>query len=230
MNIRLPINKQNKEWLHKNIYLLSPFDKQEKEKHVFKGQDGEDYMLHIPAENINNSSIAFPTTGVVVGSFGDDPDFLPGDMVVCEQNVFRVQDRKNVKWNVFYDDPENGELFRAFPIDVFLRINPDRTMTPRRGILICENVYKQNYTTVLDLELPESAKVKRRDMVKVYQTWEGEDCEYSAGDLLLIERSADWRFMHDGKEYIVIDHYFNDVIAVVDDQGWEKSKIDHTHY
>lgn len=226
---QLLIHRKN-DRLHSTAYLLKPLDKEEKEKYSFKGSSEEDFTLYIPTESINNQKDAFPTTGVVVAAFGDDPDFKEGDLVVVEQNVFRKSERKFRDWDIFWETEEHGELFRAFAIDTFVRIVDDSILVPRKGILICENVYKENYTTTLAIELPESAKTKRRDIVRVVTTWDGEDCEYNVGDYLLIHRSADWRFNHNGKELIKIDTYFDDVVAVVYTDKWGQPKIDNKHY
>lgn len=224
---QLLIHRKN-DRLHSTAYLLRPLDKEEKEKYSFKGNNGEDFTLYIPTESINNQKDAFPTTGVVVAAYGDNPDFKEGDLVIVEQNVFRKSERKFRDWDIFWETEEHGELFRAFAIDTFVRIVNDSTLVPRKGILICENVYKENYTTTLSIELPDSAKAKRRDIVRVVTTWDGDDCEYKAGDYLLIQRSADWRFNHGGKEYSKIDTYFDDVLAVVDTDKWGQPNIDHT--
>ena len=216
--------------LHGTAYLLKVLDKEEKEKYTFIGDSGEEHTLYIPVESINNTTVSFPTTGVVVEAFGDSPDFSPGDLVVCEQNVFRAPDRTHRKWDVLYETEEHGELFRAFNLDVFARINQDGTLTPRKGVVICENVMKENYSTTLAIELPDSAKTRRRDLVRARVVWSGGEDIYHPGDYLLIQRSADWRFKHKGEELIIIDHLFDDVIAIVGDDKWENPNTDHTIY
>lgn len=215
--------------LHNTAYLVKAVDKEEKEKHIFTGEDGINHVLYIPTESINNQISAYPTTAEVVESFGEDPTFKAGDIVIVEQNVMRTPERGFREWNVFYEDEEHGELYRSFGIDTFVRINPDKSLTPRKGILICETTYRDNYSTTLDIELPDSAKTKRRDLVRVTTVWDGCD-EYKTGDYLLIERSADWRFSLDGKEHIKVDTFFNDVIAVVDSESWANPRIDNTLY
>lgn len=226
---QLLIHRKN-DRLHSTAYLLRPLDKEEKEKYSFKGNNGEDFTLYIPTESINNQKDAFPTTGVVVAAYGDNPDFKEGDLVIVEQNVFRKSERKFRDWDIFWETEEHGELFRAFAIDTFCKINEDGTLTPREGVLICKNVYRENYSTALDLQLPDSAKSKRRDLVQVHTTWDSDECNYKVGDYLLIHRAADWRFKLKNEEYIVIDHYFEDVIAVVDSPDWSQPKIDNTIY
>lgn len=230
--MRLPklLIHAKKDKLYNSAYLLRALDRSEKEKHVFQGEDGKEFTLYIPTESINNQTVAYPTTGVVVAAYGENPSFKEGDVVVVEQNVIRTPERKFREWNVFWTTEDGEDLFKSFAIDTFCKINEDGTLTPREGVLICKNVYRENYSTALDLQLPDSAKSKRRDLVQVHTTWDSDECNYKVGDYLLIHRAADWRFKLKNEEYIVIDHYFEDVIAVVDSPDWSQPKIDNTIY
>lgn len=218
-------DKKNRSY--STMYLLKPFNIEEKETHSFKGEDGKEYTLFIPAEKINNAREAFPTTGIILEGFGEDVEFKYGDKVIVEQNVFRKEARSYRDWDVFWEDEEHGEVYKAYVSDVFVKIEENGELTPRRGVVLCENVYKGTFHNTLGLELPDVAKINRRDIVRVIKSWDEE--MYKPGEYLLIKRGGDWRFTHEGKEYIKVDHYFNDIIGVVKSDEWVNLSIDQRH-
>lgn len=220
---------QKGEYLESGVYFLKMVDPQEKEKHHFKSYTGEQMHLFISTDHISNQILTNPTTGQIVSKAGDT-DFEVGDTVIVEQNVFLDRSEiTNPKWNTIYTMPDGTELFRVLNYDVFFKVDPvTEKITPRRGALLCESVYDHSVKLIGGGE-HEDTKYPRRDMVRVVETWEGDDT-YKPGDLLLIEEGGDWRVRFKDRDLIKVDTYTNDVLAKVESESWFNLKVDHTIY
>lgn len=212
-------------------YLVTAYNLTEKEEHIFRGDNGEDFKLYIPTKTIQDQKLANPNTVIVQACFGNT-HFKVGAKLMVEQNVLTDSSVKsNIEKNVFYTTEDGTELYRVLNYDVFFEITEDEDLIPREGVLLCEPVVEVKYSTTSAIVLPDSAKLPRRDIARVVKVWEG--CkDYEEGDYILLNRGADWAFRWgaDKKSYLKVDTIDNGVIARVDSDSWSITKREKRVY
>lgn len=176
--------------------------------------------LYIPTEYNRNHRTSHPNYGIIE-AIGGDAEFKVGDGLLVTHFTFEGEDRKK---KVFYKEGVK-EYYRAINFDVMFGV-VDGELIPRKYNLLCEAVEGKFVDTMLTLST--NYEGKRRDLVRVLKTWKG--CElYKEGDLLLIETNGDYGFEWEGKEYIKVDHYFGDVLAIVPSEKWYKEEVNLHH-
>lgn len=170
--------------------------------------------IYTGADIASNHRESHPNIGTVVktSEVGDE-QFSVGDVVLVDHFKFTDLHRKK---EVFHVLEEGVELYRALIGEIFFKIKDDG-LECREGVLLCENVIGKFVES--SLHLSEELDGKRRDIAKVTQVWEG--CEkYKIGDYVLLNKGGDYRFEFNKKEYIKVDTYFDDDLAIVEDEHW----------
>lgn len=203
--------RQKDEYYYKDTYLCK-VDMDQKRTHKFKGENGEEFKLFIPIERVLNHRLAHPNYGVIATAT-EGCQFKPGTELIVRHFTFEDEGRRPL---IFYTDEQGVDYYKAQNFDVMFGI-VDGELVCREGVLLCEGVEGKLVDT--ELEVLREHEGRRRDIAKVLKVWEG--CtEYQVGDYVLLERGADYAFTHEGVEYLKVDHYFNDVLAVVDSPEW----------
>lgn len=208
-------SSQKKDYLYRDAYLCT-VDREHRHKHEFKGEDGKDYLLYLPKDKSNDHREKHPNIGTVA-SATPGAQFPVGTTVLCKHFTFEEQDNTP---RIFYE--KDGEIYyRAFNFHVMFAIEGN-DLVPREGILLCEPIMDKLYDTTL--ELSGDNVDYRRDIAKVIKVWEG--CtDYEVGDYVLLNKGGDYPFDFNGKEYLKVDTYFNDVIAVVDSKEVRRKEV-----
>src|SRR5690606_33398868 len=152
----LLLPKKPKDYREAGAYLLTVPDKFHKEKWVFKGDDGKEYLLWTPASHSNDERRKHPSIGKVAEGYGD-VDFKPGDTVICEHHTFR---RVGDEYDVFYEK-DGIEYYRALNWQVFFKVDENQDLVPRKQILLCEPLKEKMVDTFL--HIPEEYINYRRD-------------------------------------------------------------------
>lgn len=192
----------------KDVYILTT-DLSHKKKHEVQGTD---VKLEIATEYNNNHRVAHPNIGTIVIA-PKNGQFKVGQQLICKHFTFESAERVP---HVMYTK-DGIDYFKATNFEVMFGIEEDGQLTPREGILLCEAIEGifQNEGQP-DKEHTEL----RRDIAKVLKVWDG--CEdYVVGEYVLLAKGGDYQFTHDGKDYLKVDAYFNDVLATVDTDDWK---------
>lgn len=212
-----PIAKKTNYW-DSASYLLST-DIDQKKKKVLKGIGGEDIELYITTNKNRNYRISRANRGTIE-AFDGKADFKVGQDVLCTH--FTFEDEAGIKKTFYKKDGK--DYYEANNFEVMFGIDGDE-LIPREGVLLCESVEDKFLNTTL--LVTSEYEGSRRDLVKVVKTWDGCDL-YKDGDYILIEKNADYLFDWNGREYIKVDHYFDDVLMIVNSTEWRKTEV-HTH-
>lgn len=198
------VNAFDDSYCHKGYYLCECEDFHEKEKFKLAGVD-----LFLPKKYDNNHRTSHPQIGIVRSKVGETC-FEVGDRVFCEHFSFTDKEKKPIGYIV-----DNGKFYNKIPnLNVIAKIEEDNTLTPRDGVLICEPVFGKLADTFLETKLDD-----RRDIARVVKVGKGVD-DVEVGDYVLLEDGADYHFEYNYKNYIRVDYFFDDVIAVVDSIEW----------
>lgn len=215
--MRLIKPKSNDYW-GKATYLCS-VDLEQKKKHSFKGDNGQTFTLFLPMDEVANHRVSHPNYGVIEHVSGDN-EFEVGDGLLVRHFSFENEDRTP---NIFMNH-EGTDLYKVNNFDVMFGVR-NGELLPRKGVLLCEGIEGKFVDT--ELHLTGELTGKRRDIARVLQVWDG--CEdYKVGDIVLLAKGGDYLFEWEGKEYTKVDHYFNDVIAIVPSEDWYTEEL-RTH-
>lgn len=212
------LNQKSNDYWNKATYLCS-VDLEQKKNHTFKGDNGATFTLFLPMDDVSNHRVARPNYGTIEHVSGES-EFNVGDGLIVRHFSFENEDRTP---NIFMN--HNGlDLYKVNNFDVMFGVRGDE-LIPRKGVLLCEGISGNLFNTTL--ELAGELTGKRRDLAKVLKTWEG--CtEFKEGDIILLAKGGDYLFQWEGKEYTKVDHYFNDVIAIVPSEDWYTEEL-RTH-
>jgi hypothetical protein len=211
-------NIEKKHFWSKAVYLCS-VDLEQKKKHVVKGDNGQEFVLFLPMEQVANHRISHPNYGVIEHVEGET-EFNVGDGLIVRHFTFEDE---TITPNIFMNH-KGEDLYKANNLDVMFGV-VDGELIPREGVLLCEGIEGKFLNTTL--ELTGEVVGKRRDIARVLKTWRGCDI-YKEGDIILLAKGGDYLFEWEGKEYTKVDHYFNDVIAVVPSEDWYTEEL-RTH-
>lgn len=160
-----------------------------------------------------------PTIGVIVEA-SEGAQFKVGTEIMC--NHFTFEDHIGVSQH-FYEDEDGVRYFHVKKLNVMFGII-EGELVPRDGILLCEPVNGKFINT--SLELQGKNEGKRRDIAKVIKTSKG--CEmYKAGDYVMLKMGADYPIKWKGKDYLKVDHYFNDTFGITDLEDTYDSVVRH---
>lgn len=207
--------KTTNNYLYKDSYICST-DIEQKRSHNFTGDDGQKYSFYIPKGVIKNHRLAHPNYGRIVYS-PEDAQFPVGTDIIVRH--FTFENTSFEKQVLFEEDGE--EYYKVTNFDLLFGIINDE-LIPREGVLLCEHVEGKLVNT--SLQVTADLEGNRRDIAKVIKTWEG--CtEYTVGDYVLLAKGGDYEFTFNEKPYLKVDHYLNDVIAVVDSPEWRVDEI-----
>lgn len=209
--------------LEKSGAYVCTVDREHRHSHEFKGDDGKDYKLFLPKYLSNNHREKHPNIGTIV-SATRGAQFPIGTRIYV--NHFTFEDERGEP-NIFFEQ-DGVEYYKVEPRQVMCSIGHHGELIPRKGVVLCEAVVGNPYDTVLDL-----AGEPRRDVAKVVKVWDGGEDVVKPGEYILLARGGDYVFDHDNKEYLKVDHYNEDFIAVIEKPNWYKKKVerrirDHT--
>lgn len=213
---KLLITSQNKKEYPLRDGYLCTVDREHRHTHEFKGDNGETFTLFLPKDKSNDHREKHPNIGKVE-SKTNGAQFEVGDELLCKHFTFEQEDNTP---KVFYEE-DGVEYYRVFNRDVMFAIRGEE-LIPREGILLCEPIKDKLYESTLELA-PVDVDY-RRDVVKVLKVWDGCE-EYKPGDFIMLAKGGDYPFTHKGKEYVKVDHYFGDVIAIVGDSNHRIKEI-----
>lgn len=195
-------------------YLITNVD----QKNTLEVEGG--HKIYTGADLASNHRDSHANIGEVVqtSSVGDE-EFKKGDILLVDHFKFTDVNRKKE----LFHKTENGlELYRVLSGEIYFKIVNDCQLIPREGILLCENVEGKFVDS--KLELSSELNGKRRDIAKIIKVWNG--CtKYKEGDYLLLNKGGDYRFTFKDKEYIKVDTYFDDDLAIVKDEEWRFEEV-----
>ena len=111
--------------------------------------------------------------------------------------------------------------FKVYNHEVMFGIEEDGELTPREGIILCEPIVGKLIDTFLEV----SAEFidYRRDVAKIIKSWDEE--MYPIDKFVLLEKGGDYYFEYNGKQLIKSDHYFDDIMAVMDEPNWRNKEV-----
>lgn len=181
-----------------------------------KKQIGE-FLLYTPQKYNNNHRTAHPQVGTIVKTYGNT-EFKEGMRVYCKNLTFETENKEP---KVYFQ--ENGvDYYLAINEDVIFGIDEEDNLIPREGMLLCEPIEDKLIDT--SLELLGSYVDYRRDVAKVLKTWRG--CfEFEVGEYVLFEKNGDYHFTWNNKDYIASNHYFDDILGVIDTPEWRAEEL-----
>ena len=205
----------------KDIYELSGVylcecDLEQKEHKQIETVNGE-VTLYTPQKYNNNHRTAHPNIGKIVAVYGNT-QFKVGQEIICKHFTFQTEEKEPkpsfIKDGVMY--------FKVYNQDVMYGIEDDGQLTCREGIVLCEPIEDKLINTFLEV----SAEYVdyRRDVVKVIKTWKG-DKEFKKGDYLFLEKGGDYHFNFNGTDYVKCDHYFDDIMAIMDSPDYKSVEV-----
>lgn len=196
--------KNKKSHFHKDVYVMT-CDMEHHLRHKIKGTDIELVLNQVG--NLDHRQ-THPTIGKVISS-NEGSQFKVDTEVICNHYTFENHMKESEH---FYTDINGDRYFKVSNFNVMFGII-DGELVPREGVLLCEAV-DGKFTNTL-LEMTTDNEGRRRDIAKVIMIWEG--CtEYKVGDYVMLKYGADYPFTFKGKNYIKVDHYFNDIYAISD--------------
>ena len=203
-----------KHWQMKWAYLCT-VDRDHRNRHTFGGADGQEYTLFLPKWLAGDHKQAHPNIGRVVSS-SEGAEFNDIEIFV-KHFTFEESDGSP---KIFYQQ-DGVDYYRVLNKDVICAIQGDM-LIPREGVLLCEAVKEKLYDTTLELSADLIAP--RRDIVVVKEVWQG--CtKYKPGDYVLLSVGADYPFEFKGTEYLKVDTFNDDIIAVVDSKEWRQTNM-----
>lgn len=204
-------NKPNSDYYERDSYICT-VDLEQKNKRNVGGVE-----LTILNHLTNNHRGTHPNIGEIVES-SENSQFKKGQKVLCKHFAFTDQCREPKD---FFEDVYGTRFYHINNFDVMFGIDGDK-LVPREGVLLCE--YIEDKFVETPFYVTGDNEGKRRDVVKVVQTWR--DCsEYQTGDYIFVAYGGDYEFEFNGKSYVKVDHYFNDVIAKVPSPEWRDKFI-----
>lgn len=179
-------------------------DQDQKNKHNFIGDNGEELSLFVVSSEVKNHRLAHPNYGVIAEATPNS-QFKVGDGLIT--NHFTFQDEA-FKPKVFYSK-DGIDYYKVINLDIIAGV-VNNELVLREGVMFCEPIYGDLIETTL--YAGSEYHGKRRDIAKVVQVWEG--CtNYKVGDYILLNKGADYYFDWKGKEYMKVDTYFDDVLG-----------------
>lgn len=209
-----PINS-NKDYYTRDRYIVT-VDMEQKKKLSLKGKDGEDVDLTIRTDLNSNHRISHPNYATITAT-SKDCQFKVGTEVICNHFAFEDGDRKS---KVLYSK-DGVDYFSLENLDLMFAVIGGK-LTPREGVLLCEPVDGKLIDT--ELEVLRDYEGHRRDIAKILDVWDG--CkDYVAGEYVILAKGGDYLFDHNGKEYIKVDTYFDDDLAVVESPEWRLTEV-----
>ena len=204
----------------KDIYELSGVyvvtcDLEQKEVRQVETVNGE-VTLYTPQKYNNNHRTAHPNIGRVVSVHGNT-QFKVGQEILCKHFTFQTEEKVAKPFH------ENDGImyFKVYNHEVMFGIEEDGELTPREGIILCEPIVGKLIDTFLEV----SAEFidYRRDVAKIIKSWDEE--MYPIDKFVLLEKGGDYYFEYNGKQLIKSDHYFDDIMAVMDEPNWRNKEV-----
>lgn len=193
-------------------------DMEQKKTKAIQTENGV-VKLYTGLEKNRNHRVAHPNVGVIT-SVGGNSEFSIGEEIIATH--FTFEDVRGINQSFYTED--GVDYFRVENFNVIAGV-ADGQLTPRKYNLICEATDSKMLET--DLHLAGEQDDNRRDVLKITHVWN--DCEdYRVGDMVLIEKNGDYYFEYQGKQYIKVDTYFDDVLMKVPNDKWRKEEV-HTH-
>lgn len=175
--------------------------------------------LYTGLEKNRNHRVAHPNVGVIT-SVGGNSEFKVGEEIIATHFTFEDVRGENQK---FYTK-DGVDYFTMNNFNVIAGVL-DGKIIPRKYNLLCEPVDSKMWDTTVELAGDQADE--RRDVLRITHVWH--DCrDYKVGELVLIEKNGDYYFDYQGKSYIKVDTYFDDVLMKVPNDGWRKEEV-HTH-
>lgn len=212
MEFKVELDKD--EYFIAGCYIMT-CDLEQKESKQIETVDGE-LTLYTPQKYNNNHRTAHPNIGTVVQVIGDC-QFKNGDQLMCTHFTFEKEDKTT---NHFYEE-DGIKYYKVYNQDVMFKVE-NEGLVPREGIVLSEPIYDKLISTFLDVS--GAMEDYRRDVVRVLKVWLGCD-QYKTGDLLFLEKGGDYHFTFGGKDYVKSDHYFDDIMAVIDSTDWRAEEL-----
>ncbi len=213
-----PIQPSNQPYYFKDVYHVV-CDQEQKNKHTFKAGKGfnaeqqmfygetgvEEYTLFIVSSEVKNHRLAHPNFGIIT-SATPNSQFKIGDGLLT--NHFTFQD-ESFKPKIYFTKGET-DYYKVINLDIIAGVVEGK-LTPREGVMFCEPIIGDLIET--SLFAGSEYHGKRRDIARVTEVWEG--CtDYKAGDIIVLNKGADYYFDWEGKEYMKVDTYFDDVLGL----------------
>lgn len=204
------VNEDEYSYYDKDKYLVKCIDRDTFDKVTIGGVE-----IQLAVKYQKNGLHKNPVRAMIVKS-NKSSEFKEGDELICTYDTFVDPTHLTDKADLTID----GEKYYVIKNrNIICKVNSDGNIIPRQGVLICEPIYEKLISTTL--ELSGGLKGRRRDLVKVIQTYEGSKA--TVGDYLLTKMGGDYEFYTNGLLHIAVDEYYEDYYAIVKDEYWYDS-------
>lgn len=199
----------------KDQYIVT-VDLEQKKKKTLTGANGEYINLIIKVDTNQNHRISHPNYATVE-STSENTQFRKGDTIICNHFTFEDANREA---KIYYSK-DDVDYFKVTNLDLMFGV-VNNELVCREGILLCEGVNGKLLDT--SLEMLDDYDGRRRDIAKVLKVWDGCE-EYKVGDYVILAKGGDYEFEHDKVNYLKVDTYFDDVLAICDSVDYRLTEI-----